>query len=123
MNWFNPVPLGAPQRARRVGFLTGVCELAQPKEPILTDQKKFELKPKLEKGKAASKKPPKRKKSTVLQSKSLYFKKGQRLQYKKGKGPKKDRERIFVVVFHGHKGILFGGRDVLFSEDFFEPVD
>jgi hypothetical protein len=114
-----PVPLGTPSLVRRVSAASRTERIVslgepdddgEPAEDIVTEvkdrsvvQRKGALVPK--------------------HSQSTYFKKGRELQYKEGKGPKKDRGVVFVVEEHTIFGISFKGiKGKVFVAEYFEPV-
>jgi hypothetical protein len=114
MSWFDMKPLGVPANGRAVSAgsktpseqsddCAGEDEGADPERLVVVAPT------------------PQRGVRTVPEpSKSPYYKKGTRLRYKSGMGPKILKGVVFVVMLHTVKGIYFERRDGAFSPDYFE---
>lgn len=119
-SWFNPVPLGNPPQGRRVvegkemSHVPRGVPTVEPfgDEPDDVDESAFVEVP-----------PPRHKTSSVPEySKSIYFKRGKKLRYKKDKCPKGSEGIVLEVREHTAKGISFYQKSGVFSQDYFEPV-
>lgn len=119
MSLLFPVPLGTPLRVRRVSAASRTERIVslgepdddgEPAEDIVTEVKNVPV--------------VQRKKTLVPKhSESTLYKRGTKLRYKEGKGPKKDQGVIFAVEEHTVFGIRFKGvKGKVFCADYFEPA-
>ena len=121
MSWFNLVPPEKPPEGRRV--TASRRPLQVPRDVPTVESSDDETTEGGENDVVEVPTSRRASSSVLMSSKSPYYKKGTKLQYKEGMGPEKDRGVVFVVEEHTVFGISFKGiKGRVFLAEYFELV-